>query len=105
MPANAGIFISNKIKRTENIGKREEPCQEKSFQVHWKGRGGKTMNWIVDRIEKNRAVIEDEQGNFFNVPTQALPSESQEGDVIELNIDREKTKQRKITLRAKMPGK
>lgn len=37
------------------------------------------MKYIVDRIEEDRAVLEDENGDFITVSTGSLPPEIREG--------------------------
>lgn len=51
------------------------------------------MNWIIDRIEGDIAVIETSNG-MINIPTVHLPEGTKEGSIINLVIgeDEEKTK-------------
>lgn len=37
------------------------------------------MKYIVDRIEEDRAVLEDENGDFLTVSAASLPSGTREG--------------------------
>ena len=53
------------------------------------------MKWIIDRIEKDIAVCELENGTFIDVNVKALPKEIREGDVITLHIDKNETEERK----------
>lgn len=53
------------------------------------------MKWIIDRIESNIAVCEVEGGTFINVPLNALPANSHEGDVITISFDKAETENRK----------
>lgn len=58
--------------------------------------------FIVDRIEENNAVIEWEK-KTFHMPLEILPEEVKEGDClnIDINIDLEKTKDRKGKIKEK----
>lgn len=40
------------------------------------------MTYTIDRIEGTLAVLEDEDGEFRNVPVAALPEDAREGDVL-----------------------
>lgn len=53
------------------------------------------MQYIVDRFETQFAVIELENKTFVNIPRSALPSNTKEGDVINVEINQEETKKRK----------
>jgi hypothetical protein len=53
---------------------------------------------IIDRFEADQAVIEfsrDEEKSFFNIPKLVLPSDAKEGDVVEINIDKDATEKRR----------
>lgn len=59
------------------------------------------MEWIVDRIEENVAVLEC--GDFnFGVELKFLPKGVKEGDVIKLSIDAESTQKKKESAEEKM---
>ena len=60
------------------------------------------MEWIIDRINKEEAVVEDEQGTFFCIPIQALPGEAKEGDLLDVSVNLEKTNQRREHIQRKM---
>jgi hypothetical protein len=47
------------------------------------------MEWIIDRIEEDIAVVEISAGNMLDIPLSALPEGVSEGDVITLDINRE----------------
>lgn len=53
------------------------------------------MKWIIDRIEDGFAVAELENKKTVNIPTEALPSELKEGDVVEVYVDKNETDKRK----------
>lgn len=52
------------------------------------------MKVIIDRFEGNYAVLEIEIGNFVNIPRLLVPN-AKEGDVINIEIDKEDTLKRK----------
>ena len=45
------------------------------------------MEWIIDRIEEDIAVVEISEGNMLDIPLSALPEGVKEGDVITLGIN------------------
>lgn len=49
---------------------------------------------IIDRFEGKLAVIEAGE-KTIELPTEYLPDSAREGDVLKIEIDREKTKKRK----------
>ena len=49
---------------------------------------------IIDRFEGDFAVIETENG-FINIPRKDVPSNANEGDVLELSFKRNETEKRK----------
>lgn len=51
-------------------------------------------NWLIDRIEGEYAVVEYD-GNTFDVPLRALPLSVKEGDMLDVIINKEETKNRK----------
>ena len=51
------------------------------------------MKIIIDRIEENFAIAELPDGNFVDIPLVLLP-DGKEGDVVNITIDREETKNR-----------
>lgn len=52
------------------------------------------MEVIIDRFEGDYAVVEIAKGKLINMPKVLVPN-AQEGDVIKIIIDKEKTKKRK----------
>lgn len=52
------------------------------------------MRVIIDRFEGDFAVVELQEGEFVNLP-KVLVSDAQEGDVIDISINKEETKKRK----------
>ncbi len=53
------------------------------------------MNFIIDRIEENFAVVELEDKNMINMPIELLPSGAKEGDVLSIVIDKNETEARR----------
>ncbi|MGN0521886.1 MAG: DUF3006 domain-containing protein [Eubacterium sp.] len=53
------------------------------------------MKLIIDRFEGNYAVCEISAGKTVQIPTQALPKEASEGDVISITVDKSETDKRK----------
>lgn len=52
------------------------------------------MKWVIDRFEEDYAVAEC--GNqYFELPKSVLPQGCAEGDVIDVRIDVQETKNRK----------
>ncbi len=65
------------------------------------------MDIIIDRFENNMAVIETPDEKFLNIPASLVP-DACEGDVITIEINKEKTMKRKkelISLREKLNKK
>ena len=58
--------------------------------------------WTIDRLEGDLAVLEVEEGKTVTVPKTALPEGAQEGDVLRITIDREKTTAREAEIKALM---
>lgn len=58
--------------------------------------------WTIDRLEGDLAVLEVEEGKTVTVPKTALPEGTQEGDVLRITIDREKTTAREAEIKALM---
>ncbi len=52
------------------------------------------MEVIIDRFEKEFAVVELEIGEFVNLPRILVPN-AKEGDVVNITIDENSTKKRK----------
>lgn len=52
------------------------------------------MEVIVNRIEENFLVLELENSNVVDVPKELIP-EAKEGDIVNITIDKEKTKRKK----------
>lgn len=52
------------------------------------------MKWIIERFEGDFAVVECD-GNCFNLPKYALPSDVREGDVVEVSINKNETEKAK----------
>ena len=53
------------------------------------------MKLIVDRIEGDNAVVELETGKIANLPIVFLPSGANEGDVIQIEINRAAAKDKR----------
>lgn len=52
------------------------------------------MKVIIDRFEGEYAIVETETGNFVNIPKILLPT-SKEGDVVNIEINKTETEERK----------
>ena len=48
------------------------------------------MKWIIDRFEGDFAVVECD-GSYFDLPKYALPKDADEGDVVEVTINKNET--------------
>ena len=59
------------------------------------------MIYVVDRIEQDILVLEDDDGKTFSVPKE-LVRQAKEGDCVEININREETKNRQERIRRLM---
>ncbi len=57
---------------------------------------------IIDRIEGVFAVIELENGKTVNMPTELLPDNAKEGDVLSIKVDNSITTKRENRLKNKM---
>ncbi|NBG88585.1 DUF3006 domain-containing protein [Isachenkonia alkalipeptolytica] len=60
------------------------------------------MQVIIDRFEGAFAVVELADKETVNMPRALLPTEAKAGDVIEIRINREQTKQRKAKMENRM---
>lgn len=58
--------------------------------------------WTIDRLEGDLAVLEVAEGKTVTVPKTALPEGAEEGDVLCITIDREKTAAREAEIKALM---
>lgn len=58
--------------------------------------------WTIDRLEGDLAVLEVAEGKTVTLPKTALPKGAQEGDVLCITIDREKTAAREAEIKALM---
>lgn len=52
------------------------------------------MQVIIDRFEQDEAIVEIEEGVFSSIPKILIP-DAEEGDVIDIIINKEDTKKRK----------
>lgn len=53
---------------------------------------------VIDRFEGDKAIIEfstDDLKSTFDIPGSVLPANANEGDIIEINVDKDATKKRK----------
>lgn len=57
------------------------------------------MTYTIDRFEGEFAVVELEDKHFINVPREAIPKETKEGDVISVTIDKGETEKRRKEIR------
>lgn len=60
------------------------------------------MFLVVDRFEKDFAVVELEDKTMVDIPRKALPKEAKEGSVLKLVIDDDATKTRASAIDKKM---
>jgi len=58
------------------------------------------MQIIIDRFEGDFAVVELQDKNMVNTPKCLLPSDSLEGDVISIEIDRGETAKRVANIKS-----
>ena len=59
------------------------------------------MKWIIERFEGDFAVIEC--GKLcFNVPKTALPPDASEGDILNIKINAEETKNRENEMKSRL---
>ena len=56
------------------------------------------MRVIIDRFEGDYAIVELEDGSFAQLSVKFLPG-AEEGDVVEIKVDREETVRRKKLIR------
>ena len=60
------------------------------------------MKYKIDRFEANYAVVELSDLSTVNVDRRALPRDVREGDVIDVQVDREATEQSRAKTEAMM---
>lgn len=60
------------------------------------------MKFIIDRFEGDFAVVELENKTLANMPKILLPSSVQEGDVIEIIVNKKHTEERKENIKKLM---
>jgi hypothetical protein len=53
------------------------------------------MKYTIDRFENKYAVVELENQEFVNIPRSAIPNEAKEGDIINVQIDKNQTDKQK----------
>jgi hypothetical protein len=53
------------------------------------------MRYTIDRFEDNFAVVELEDKRFVNIPRETIPLEAKEGDIINIQVDKEATNKQK----------
>lgn len=59
------------------------------------------MLYIVDRIEEGMIVLENDEAQIFSVPVGLIP-DADEGDCVEIFINKEETEKRRHNVRRKM---
>ncbi len=62
------------------------------------------MKIVVDRFEGDYVIIELESGKIVDIPKSVMPPNASEGDVIDLSIDKEATKKRRLEMKGKTQG-
>lgn len=60
------------------------------------------MKYIIDRFENEIAIIELENGTFVDIPRIALPSDAQEGSIVEVTILKDETSARRTKMKKTM---
>lgn len=53
------------------------------------------MRVIIDRFEENFAVVELDNKETVNMPRSLVPKGAKEGDVIDIQVNEEKTRKRR----------
>ncbi len=53
------------------------------------------MQFIIDRFECEYAVVELADKSTVNIPRSLLPKDAQEGDIIEITVNKNETSKRK----------
>lgn len=53
------------------------------------------MKVVIDRFERNFAVVELEEGGFVDMPLELLPDDADEGEVLEISIYDEEEERKK----------
>ena len=59
------------------------------------------MQFVVDRIENDVMILEGEEEVFYEVPKKLIP-DANEGDCIDISINREATEKRRESVRRLM---
>jgi len=54
------------------------------------------LNFSINKIENNQAVLKDESGRLINWPADLLPPNSKAGDKINFNIGEEENQAKNI---------
>lgn len=57
------------------------------------------MKVIIDRIERNYAVVELKDGNVVDMSRKLLPKGAVEGSIIEITLNKEETKAKKEAIK------
>lgn len=60
------------------------------------------MKYIIDRFEKDFAIVELGDKTMVNIPRKALPTEAKEGSVIDVTLDTKTTDERAKRINKKM---
>lgn len=59
------------------------------------------MRFTIDRFEEEFAIVELENGEVVEIPKAILPSESKEGDIISISVEKDETEERKKRIQNK----
>ena len=62
------------------------------------------MRLIIDRFEKESAIVELEDGSFSEMPRICLPDDAAQGSIVEIKTLCEETRKRRSEMRTKMTG-
>jgi len=60
------------------------------------------MRVVIDRFEGNFAVVELDSKETVNMPKALLPQGAKEGDIISIDINKEKTREHRQKMENKM---
>lgn len=60
------------------------------------------MKWIVDRFENGYAIVELEDGKVVNIPREAMPQDVCEGDIVELETNKNETQEKREEIKKRL---
>lgn len=59
------------------------------------------MKFIIDRLEGKKAIVELESKKIIEINQEILPKEAKEGDILEISILKDETKEKRDKLSEK----